>query len=119
MSGISDRGTNCQTRFRKYNRGFISEVCGRTDRGCTRQKGTVRAVQVCGHETGVGQIRADEGVVPDSRQSRGRGAGVGRSRADEGVVPDSRQSRGRGADVGHPLLNATLLKGPITDRILV
>ena len=80
---MSDRGTNCQTRFRKYNRGFISEVCSRKDRGRTRQTGTVRAVQVRGREAGVGQIRADEGVVPDSRQSRGRGADVGRSRADE------------------------------------
>ena len=41
----------------------------------------------------MGQIRADEGVVPGSRQSRGRGADVGRSQADEGVVSDSRQCR--------------------------
>ena len=39
---------------------------------------------------------ADEGMVPGSRQIRGRGADVGRSRADEGVVPRSRQSRSRG-----------------------
>ena len=44
----------------------------------------------------MGQIRADKGVVPGSRQSRGRGADVGRSRADEGVVTGSRQSRSRG-----------------------
>ena len=44
----------------------------------------------------MGQIRADEGVVPRSRQSRGRGADVGRSLADEGVVAGSRQSRSRG-----------------------
>ena len=30
----------------------------------------------------MGRSRADEGVVPDSRQSRGRGADVGQSRAD-------------------------------------
>ena len=93
LSGMSDRGTNCQTRFRKYNRGFIYEVRSRTDRGRTRQTGTVRAVQVRGREAGVGQIRADEGMVPAVRQSRGWGADIGRSRADEGVVPDSRLIR--------------------------
>ena len=44
----------------------------------------------------MGQVRADEGVVPRSRLIRGRGADVGWSRADEGVVPRSRQSRSRG-----------------------
>ena len=48
----------------------------------------------------VGQIRADEGVVPRSRQSHGRGVDMGRSRADEGMVPGSRQSWSRGADMG-------------------
>ena len=46
-------------------------------------------------EAGMGQIRADEGVIPGGRQSRSRGADVGRSRADEGVVPDGRLSRSR------------------------
>ena len=44
----------------------------------------------------MGQIRADEGVVPGGRQSRSRGADVGRSWADEGVIPDGRQSRSWG-----------------------
>ena len=44
--------------------------------------------QVRNCEAGVGQIRADEGVVPGGRQ--------GQSRADEGVVPDGRQSCSRG-----------------------
>ena len=43
----------------------------------------------------MGQIRADEGMVPGGRQSRSRGTDVGRSQADEGVVPDGRQSCSR------------------------
>ena len=43
----------------------------------------------------MGQIRADKGVVPRSRQSRSQGADVGWSQADEGVVPGSSRSRGQ------------------------
>ena len=43
----------------------------------------------------MGQVRAEEGVVPRSRLSQSRGADVGRSRADEDVVPRSRRSRGQ------------------------
>ena len=43
----------------------------------------------------MGQIGADEDVVPGGRQSRNRGADVGRSRADEDVVPDGRLSCSR------------------------
>ena len=70
-------------------KGFIKQFV-------VRQTGMLRAVQVRGREAGVGQIRADEGVVPGSRQIRVRGADVGRSRADKGVVPRSRQSRSQG-----------------------
>ena len=37
------------------------------------QTGMQRAIPVCGREAGVGQIRADEGVVPDGKQSCSRG----------------------------------------------
>ena len=39
----------------------------------------------------MGQIRADEGVVPGSSQSRGQGADVGRSQADEGALTGRRR----------------------------
>ena len=89
LSGMSDRGTNRQTRFRKYNRGFITVVRSRGQTGVvTRQTGTVRIVQVRGREAGVGQIRADEGVVPDGRQSRGREqtwVGAGQTKTETGI----------------------------------
>ena len=43
---------------------FCSSVVRQTG-VITRQTGTVRNVQVRGREAGVGQGRADEGVVPD------------------------------------------------------
>ena len=46
--------------------------------------------------TGVGQSRADVGVVQRSRQSRGRGAGVGRRRADVDGGGDPRWRRADG-----------------------
>ena len=41
----------------------------------------------------MGQIRADEGVVPGGRQSRSRGADVGRSQADEDRDRDPGQTK--------------------------
>ena len=63
---------------------LLRAVRGQTGRGRCRQTGMLRAVQVSGREEGVGQVRADEGVVPGRRQIRSRGADVGRSQADGG-----------------------------------
>ena len=56
-----DRGTNRQTKFRKYNRGFIN--CSRQTGVVARQTGTVGIVRRRGREAGLGRSRADEGVV--------------------------------------------------------
>ena len=57
LSGVSDRGTKRQTRFRKFQTKGL-------------HYGQYRLV---GRGTGVGRSRADEGVVQRSRQSQSRG----------------------------------------------
>ena len=91
-------GSRTEEPIARQSSGSITEIyfCSSVVRQTgvvTRQTGTVRNIQVCGCEAGVGQSWADEGVVPDSRQSRGQGADVGRSRAD------ARQRRGSKTDV--------------------
>ena len=78
-----DRGTNRQTKFRKYNRGFIGCSSDVRQTGVVaRQTGTVGIVRSLGREAGMGWSRADDDRDRDPGQTMteaGEGTGTRQS----------------------------------------